>query len=122
VQMPYSTMQICFVFSSIVIKHIDRIWSKWQWQRRGRRYRQLLQVRWFECSEWFRYDSDGFYGEFVCVSTGVLLCALRNVGFGDFFRMLNSDVRRNTYSLRKHWRLIKIYLWSVFFSQWEFIT
>jgi hypothetical protein len=50
----------------------------------------------------------------VCVSTGVLLCALRNDSFGNFFRMLNSDVRRNTYSLRKHWRLIKIYLSNVF--------
>ena len=52
----------------------------------------------------------------MCVSTGVLLCALRNVGFGDFFRLLNSDVRRNTYSLRKHWRPLRSIFWVCFFA------
>lgn len=97
VQMPYSTilsrdiafmpitLQICLMFLSIVIKRIDQIRWKWKWQQRGQRWWQLLQVQWFECSEWFHYDSDGFYGGFVCVSTGVLLCALRNVSFGEFF-------------------------------------
>jgi hypothetical protein len=40
----------------------------------------------------------------VCVSTGVFLCALPTVSFGDFFRMFNSNMHRNTYSLRKHWQ------------------
>ena len=128
VQMPYTTilsrdvalmpitLQLCFMFSSIVNRQRSNLIEETM-ALAGTTVPQTTASAMLCMLRMVRYESDGFYGGFVCVSTGVLLCALCNVGFGDFFWLLNSDVRRNTCSLRKHWWLIiKIYLSSVSFS------
>ncbi len=105
VQMPYSTILarlMAFLQApSIMLKllatvnkfdvdglwysdEIDRIQWKCRWQQ-WRQWRRQLQGQWFECSEWFEYNSDGFY-EGYCARHWSLLCALHEVSSDNFSR------------------------------------